>query len=194
MSAARHNSRLDGMLLTATAMQDAQALIKASRVIGLDLTGAELLRPSAPDEDTGSRTEESQYVDEDAVDEDDQMFQDARSTFDLPAEERQGLLHEDEARTAGGITIGHDHEHDHPQVKRVLDVSEVDVARIVPRVVSHRLRVRDGPEDEVLSSALFGATFQPPAALLAGDNAAQQVENEKPLSVKNLLVQILAEV
>jgi hypothetical protein len=44
-----------------------------------------------------------------------------------------------------------------PQV--TWDVSEVDVAKVVPRVVSHRLRVRDGPEDETMASVVFMATI-----------------------------------
>jgi hypothetical protein len=45
---------------------------------------------------------------------------------------------------------------------RVFDVSEVNVARIVPRVISHHVRLGDEPEDELLSSASFGATLKPP--------------------------------
>ncbi|KAF8971210.1 hypothetical protein BDZ97DRAFT_1788330 [Flammula alnicola] len=89
---------------------------------------------------------------------------------------------------------------DDDAMTRVLDVSEVHVARIVPRVVSHRVRLRDGPEDEVLSSALFGATFRPPIpATLPVKNAAAgedawNVGADQPQSVKAVLVQILSEV
>jgi len=58
-------------------------------------------------------------------------------------------------------------------------------------VISHRVRLRDGPEDELLSSALFGATFKPPPEILQ----AGQGEGEVILdSVKKVLVQILSDV
>ena len=68
----------------------------------------------------------------------------------------------------------------------VLDVSEADVARIVPRVISHRLRVLDSPEDQLLGSAVFGA-------FRAGkvENAYEGWERS---TVKDILVQILSEV
>jgi len=65
----------------------------------------------------------------------------------------------------------------------VLDVSEADVARIVPRVVSHRVRVRDGPEDEVLGSAVFGAVGK-----------WELEEKWERSTVKDIVVQILADV
>ena len=69
--------------------------------------------------------------------------------------------------------------------ERYLDVSEADVARMIPRVISHRLRVRDGPQDEVLGSALFGAV----------DSEASEGRGEgTTTTVKDVLVRILAEV
>jgi hypothetical protein len=62
-----------------------------------------------------------------------------------------------------------------------LDVSEADVARVLPRIVSHRLRVRDGPEDEVLGSALYGT--------VQANNATFE-----RTTVKEVLVKILGEV
>jgi len=38
-----------------------------------------------------------------------------------------------------------------------MDVSEVDIARIIPRVLTHRLRVRDGPDHEIFSGVVFPA-------------------------------------
>jgi hypothetical protein len=64
---------------------------------------------------------------------------------------------------------------------RVLDISEADVARIIPRVLSHRLRVLDGPEDEALASAMFS---------VVGKKARQWERS----TVKDILVQILSEV
>jgi hypothetical protein len=147
-SATRQNSRLDATLLTAKASKDAEALIRASRVIGTDLTGMELLRPESDDfwNNTGSQESIS-------------------------------------------INAGEDSKSLHSQAVSALDVSEVDVARIAPRVISHRVRVRDGPEEEILSSALFGATFKPlPKATTSADVSTSR------LTVKGLLVEILSEV
>lgn len=38
-----------------------------------------------------------------------------------------------------------------------LDVSDEDVRWVFPQIVSHRLRVRDGPQDESLASAVFAS-------------------------------------
>lgn len=152
-SATRHNSRLDATLLTARASKDAEALIRASRVVGADLTGMELLRPVARSD----------------------VFSDAGS-------QKMQELGDDTSNTD-------DDTGTHSQAAAVLDVSEVDVARIAPRVISHRVRVRDSPEDEILSSALYGATFKPlPKGTTGTDAPAGR------LTVKGLLVRILAEV
>lgn len=63
-----------------------------------------------------------------------------------------------------------------------MDVSEVDIARMLPRVLTHRLRVRDGPDHEILSSVVF------PAAL----NGSDKVESHRR-TVKEILVQIIGE-
>jgi hypothetical protein len=68
----------------------------------------------------------------------------------------------------------------------VLDVSAADVARIVPRVISHRVRVRDGPEDEVLGSAVFSAVEE------LEPGGRQEIWERS--TVKDILVQILADV
>ena len=149
-SATRHNSRLDATLLTTQASKDAEALIRASRVIGTDLTGMELLRPEL-DDFWSSNTDSQESIDDKS-----------------DAGENSKSLH-----------------------SQALDVSEVDVARIAPRVISHRVRVRDGPEDEILSSAVFGATFKP--ALPKASTSSTDVSTGR-LTVKGLLVEILSEV
>jgi hypothetical protein len=63
-----------------------------------------------------------------------------------------------------------------------MDVSEVDIARIIPRVLTHRLRVRDGPDHEILSSVVF------PAVMTGSD----KVESHRR-TVKEILVQIIGE-
>lgn len=158
MSATRHNSRLDGTLLTAQSIKDARDLVKASRVLGADLTGMELLRPVRSS--SGQENEEGNYQTEE--DEEEEFH----STHSNP-EILQGLVNS--------------------KVNPVLEVSEVDVARIFPRVVSHRLRLREGPHDEVLSSVLYGATVDPPLSAVP--------EGEKTFdSVKAVLVSVLSEV
>jgi hypothetical protein len=66
-----------------------------------------------------------------------------------------------------------------------------------PRCVSHRLRIRDGPREEVLAGAVFGATF--------GDEEIITEEEEEGVlgfvdayevrpTVKDVLVSVLSEV
>jgi len=80
-----------------------------------------------------------------------------------------------------------------PTSSLVLDVSEVDVARIVPRVISHRLRVRDGPREEVLASAIFGATFDDSVAG-DGETSVEESIGDTRTTVKSVLVHLMAEV
>ncbi|KJA27600.1 hypothetical protein HYPSUDRAFT_74642, partial [Hypholoma sublateritium FD-334 SS-4] len=166
LSAARAHPRLDAMLLTARAHEDAESLVRASRVLGLDLTGAELLRPAA----IGSSTE-GNATDEEDGDGDDE--DDYRSALDAWASASSADAHEhehenepliqggDAASSARGGAVAQEDG----AALEVLDAAEVHVARMVPRVISHRVRLRSGPEDEVLASALFGATFGPGAAV-----------------------------
>ncbi|EEB99601.1 hypothetical protein MPER_00688 [Moniliophthora perniciosa FA553] len=78
----------------------------------------------------------------------------------------------------------------------ILDVSQADIGRIIPRVVSHRVRVRDGPEDEVLASAMFGAALRLPEEY--GTSRGTQVERKgrslRCTTVKDTLIMILSEV
>ena len=154
MSATRHDSRLDGTLLTAQSMKDARDLVKASRVIGADLTGMELVRPVPFN---SSQENEGRFTQNEG---DEEEFHSTHSNPEALEESKVGPI---------------------------LEISEVDVARIFPRVVSHRLRLRDGPHDEVLSSVLYGATVEPPlSAIPEGETASE--------SVKAVLVDILSEV
>ncbi|KAI4523469.1 hypothetical protein K525DRAFT_236804 [Schizophyllum commune Loenen D] len=68
---------------------------------------------------------------------------------------------------------------------RALDVSDADVARIFPRVVSHRLSTRAGPDDEVLGSVAYGAAGVAPVA----DGVWKEGR-----SVKDVLIKILGDV
>lgn len=81
----------------------------------------------------------------------------------------------------------------------VWDVSEVDIAKIFPRVVSHRVRMRSGPDDEILGSIMFPAV---PVSMSRQsstssdgdqrDGSDEQFDSEK--TVKQVLISILADV
>ena len=80
----------------------------------------------------------------------------------------------------------------------VWDVSEEDVARIFPRAVSHRLRARDGPDDEVLGSVMWPAVPLDSGGIGvdAGSEAGGEVARIgwERKGVKEILVRILADV
>ncbi|KAI0633228.1 hypothetical protein C8Q77DRAFT_772367 [Trametes polyzona] len=84
----------------------------------------------------------------------------------------------------------------------VWDVSEEDVARVFPRAVSHRLRVRDGPDDEVLGSVMWPAVPPDSGAALGGVDDTPRMDSLRGgpamgwerKSVKEILVRILADV
>ena len=180
-SATRHFPPLDAMLLTARSKRDAEDLARASRVIGRDLTGMELLRPPIVAEaDEGLSAHESEELltsDYIRLSRLQSSTSASSSLLPIPREDSDEDI-------KGAIQMA---------LTRELDVSEVDIARIVPRVISHRVRMRKGPEDEVLASALYGATFKPKipdAALSEGD----QSTIDKLHTVKAVLVHILAEV
>ncbi|GJE92727.1 hypothetical protein PsYK624_088830 [Phanerochaete sordida] len=75
-----------------------------------------------------------------------------------------------------------------PLAPEVWDASEVDVGRVFPRVVSHRLRVRTGPDDEILGSIMHPAVREVPAQ---GEAVKAQPERK---TVKQIVVGILADV
>lgn len=57
-------------------------------------------------------------------------------------------------------------ESSNPRRAYILDVTDDDIRAVFLRVVPHRLRVRNGPEDEALASAIFRMS----------DNAGRNVE------------------
>jgi hypothetical protein len=73
-----------------------------------------------------------------------------------------------------------------PHQVQVLNVSASDVARIVPRVISHRLRVLDSPEDQIHATAFFGA-FQ-------DVDEPKRFEGWVRRTVKDIVVEILSTV
>lgn len=176
-SATRHYGPLDSMMLTVRARQDAEALIRASRVLGADCTGAELIKEHAErTHETASTSTYPHSLPSIASTSSDWLI----DGFDVP-ETYEAL---------GGSSLQHSvASQSEPPVD--LDVSEADIARMFPRVVSHRIRVRDSPFDEILSSAVCGATSTHGNKSHEGETVQCQWERE---TVKDILVHILAEV
>lgn len=173
-------------MLTARCVQDAERLARAARVVGVDPTGVELLRGEEEDRDDPDSDKESESEDEDWQD-----IEDEYETIAITGSLRKSI----------GSTKGPedpvDTQRNQPSQVPVLDVTEVNIARMFPRCVSHRLRVRDGPREEVLAGAVFGATFGD--SMLedgAGDEAEEAYVDayEVRPTVKDILVSVMSEV
>lgn len=177
-SAARHHPKLEGRLLTARAMKDAEDLTRAGRIMGMDPTGSELLRQPNDSkhllENDDDQNSFSRYDDIQAdIGSGSALINMSRDTVYLSPAERSNI--------SVGVQGG-----DEP-----LHVSEADIARIVPRVITHRLRVRDSSEEEILGSAMFGATFGEGGGRRDGDI---DYGWDKRSTVKDILISILVEV
>lgn len=177
-SAARHHPQLDGMLLTARSRQDAEALARAARVIGGDLSGVEFIQAMGKGAEARLADEKNRALSE--------SFED-----DMSWENGDTAAFDSSEKLAG-------YQSSETDTVKMLDVSEADIARIVPRVLSHRLRVRDGPEDETLGSLQHGAVA--PCAEWEKEAGRNDVR-DPPLTkqwqrstVKDILVKILSEV
>lgn len=174
-SAARHHPQLDAMLLTARARKDVEALVRAARVIGGDLTGIEFIRAM------GKGAEDRYVYEEDAL---------ANEDLESLSMEWEHLNGNSSIHDVSDMT----EKNQQSNSDKHLDVSEADVARIVPRVISHRLRVRDGPDDEILGSLRYGAV----RGLSDWDREERNREGGKIIwerdTIKNILVRILGEV
>jgi len=149
IAAARHHHELDGTLLGVRCLQDAEALVRAHRVLGAGDVGPALVERAAALSITtaaGSSLSVHYGGGEDI------------SVHLHWVEPEGGSLDKPLPRPAISAASGMEADwlHSDPLVK--WDVSEVDVAKVVPRVISHRLRVRDGPEDELMAGILFMAT------------------------------------
>ncbi|KAG5636322.1 hypothetical protein H0H81_008406 [Sphagnurus paluster] len=192
-SAARHHPQLDGTFLTARSLNDAKAIMRAGRVFGTDLTGGELLRDPHGISSYELASTEDGYDPGDSTG----SFQEYQ---DIASGSGSVTIHV-QRQTNSLLSLGAypdtlNQEQTSEEVHdpaNTLYVSEVDVARIFPRIVTHRLRVRDGAEDEVLAGAIFGATFEPQEKRPTDSKAAQYGWDNRP-SLKDLLVDILAEV
>lgn len=181
------------MMLTARARQDAEVLARAARVLGVDQTGAELIKevsigvPARIDDDSTERG----------------YPQSSTNTQSFEAlNDGSALLYNVPDATS---------VHTHRSMRSTpiadeelleLDVSEADVARIFPRVVSHRVRVRDSPVDEILSSAVCGAVSRPGSIPKGMDSEWKEgfIDVHDPdivwerETVKDILVHVLAKV
>ncbi|KAF9022040.1 hypothetical protein BDZ89DRAFT_1070966 [Hymenopellis radicata] len=158
-SATRHHYEVDGSFLTARAISDAQDLARAARVLGGDPTGMQLVQDTAAYNDSRSiTTAETSYTTTEA---------------DKFLDVMDGIA-EGSVEVNLALPLPNNNE---PQV---LDVSEADIARIAPRVMSHRLRVRDS-DDGVFRGAMVGATMP-------------LREGGERTTVKDVLIQVLAEV
>lgn len=214
-SATRHHPALDGTLLTMRAHTDAEALARAFRVLNGDTIGAALVYHEARmgDRETAAESFSGSWADGDSAA--------WRSADSLERTNGNGKAPGSEESGVPGVRLRVDNEDgyrsfsggigeylDGPESElspaealdaavrkawpEVWDVSEEDVARIFPRVVSHRLRVRDGPDDEILGSVMWPAV---PVESGAGAEVAAGVKmGWERKTVKEILVRVLADV
>jgi hypothetical protein len=179
IAAARHHHELDGTLLGMRCVQDAEALVRAHRVLCAGDVGSALVERAAAFSVT-SVAESSLSLDHgDTADVSVHLQWADAGPFTTPSPRRPASAVE-EGLEADWLDLD-------PQVK--WDVSEVDVAKVVPRVVSHRLRVRDGPEDEIMAGVVFMATIP---------RVPTSVENMdgfwRRRTVKEILVKLMTQV
>ncbi|KAI0823616.1 hypothetical protein BC628DRAFT_1411399 [Trametes gibbosa] len=241
-AATRHYPALDGTLLTARAHADAEALMRAFRVLNGDTVGGTLVSQEAQlgDHNDGAAVEAESFDDaswtEDGWRSVESLTKSARAgkgngdgngngfadSKESVSEEYPGAVgmhvrvsvEQSDGDSAFDDMRPGDGGASPPEAQalamarawpEVWDVSEEDVARVFPRAVSHRLRVRDGPDDEVLGSVMWPAV--PPegnaaaAATFGGVGGSPRVDlpgngtmGWDRRSVKEILVRILADV
>ncbi|EIW62645.1 uncharacterized protein TRAVEDRAFT_68983 [Trametes versicolor FP-101664 SS1] len=225
-AATRHHPMLEGTLLTQRAHADAEALARAFRVLNGDTLGTALIVQEAQlggDRETAA----AESFDDASWTEDGWRSVESLTRSGRIKAEFLGVdngvrvrvngdsVHSDGASALSGMYgDGGGSGASPPEAQalamarawpEVWDVSEEDVARVFPRAVSHRLRVRDGPDDEVLGSVMWPAV--PPegaaaAAAMCGavvDGSPQPDGLGRPMgwdrkTVKEILVRVLAEV
>jgi len=177
IAAARHHHELDGTLLGLRCVEDAEALVRAHRVLCAGDVGSALVEQAAALSITSAAGSSLSLHHGNAADVSVHLHWTKGRSF-IPSPRRR-------ASAAEGSEANWLHLD--PQAK--WDVSEVDVAKVVPRIVSHRLRVREGPEDEMLAGVMFVATNP---RVLTG------VENEDGVwrrrTVKEILVKLMTQV
>lgn len=217
-AAARHHPLVDGTLLTLRAHRDAEDLIRAFRVICGSSLGAELISTvaAAPEADADIHGSEDSATDEllpSPIDDVHSLDWEKPEADWLGEEIRIGKrkassLRSVEVKIQGPtdrtapvpFDTSSENAGSHadwvlpPAVSRrpeVWDVSEVDVGKIFPRVVSHRVRMRAGPDDEILGSVMFPAAA---GATGTGGADAHRVRRADDRTVKQVIVSILADV
>ncbi|KAI0063540.1 hypothetical protein BV25DRAFT_1824084 [Artomyces pyxidatus] len=198
-SAARHYHELDGTLLGARAVNDAEALIRAHRVLGGGDAGASLVERTAALEEAALARMRSQS----ALSGTYETGPGGEADID-DARRVQVQLHwldTDDATAPKQPSVS---SRAHSFLERPADwleeewgarwdVSEVDVAKVMPRVMTHRLRVRDGPEDEIMSSVMFMAAG-PRAEVSVEESGDGVTEFWRRRTVKDIIVKIISEV
>ena len=114
-----------------------------------------------------------------------------------PEEEHEPLIPPPETAPFGDASSSVNHLHtglSSPLARppQVWDVSEIDIAKVFPRVVSHRVRMRSGPDDEILGSVMF------PAVSVSRSRSSTDGEKWEgwfeEQTVKQVLISVLADV
>ena len=160
-------------------VQDAEALVRAHRVLCTGDVGSALVEHAAAFSVTSVAGSSLSLDHGDTADVSVHLHWADAGPFTTPSPRRPASAVE-EGLEADWLDLD-------PLVK--WDVSEVDVAKVVPRVVSHRLRVRDGPEDETMAGVVFMATIP---------RVPTSVENMDGVwrrrTVKEILVKLMTQV
>lgn len=210
-AAVRHHPELEGTLVTRRAAVAAEALVRAFRVLGGDAGGTELVRIAAgvSDIDFGAHSvsesasvtgsgrvsmglgEEWESVGWEAtagVGAEMNPPLDLRVNIEPPEDtQSQRGFAESLATTTELVPAV-------PKSAAVWDVSEIDIARVFPRIVTHRLRVRDGPADEILGGVIFPAVSTALGASVRNKEEEVDGHEYERRTVKEILVNILADV
>ncbi len=175
ISAARHHHELDGTLLGVCTVEDAEALVRAHRVLGVGDVGSALIERTATASITSAAGSTVSLHHPDGAD----------VAVHLHWVE-QGSSTTASTRRPTSVALSAEADWLHFDPRTRWDVSEVDAAKVVPRVISHRLRVRDGPEDEMMASVIFMATApRVPTAIENNGTAWRR-------TVKEILVKLMA--
>nr|GAT58541.1 predicted protein [Mycena chlorophos] len=176
-SAARHHPQLDGMLLSSRAVKDAIDLARAGRVIGGDLTGMELVREDASADYASTSQDPPKTASTGHMNGNGEPELTSSNGHAHRYQSIEVVVEEVDGETTPPGSVRHEPEEEPP----ILELSEADIARIAPRVMTHRVRVRDGPHDEMLGSLGYPAV-------------EDREELESRITIKEILVRILSEV
>ncbi|KAI0084911.1 hypothetical protein BDY19DRAFT_968820 [Irpex rosettiformis] len=217
-AAARHHPMVDGSLLTLRAHHDAEDMVRAFRVVCGDSVGADLVSAVAASSTANGYVRHSEETSSTTEDASSGLGWDKTEDEWLGAELEMGRQKASSVRSVR-IRVNDDDDEEHrltpghqthlfddrsemngsrtdllaslPRQPQVWDVSEADIGKVFPRVVSHRLRMRAGLDDEVLSGAMF-----PAAAANVGEGGRQTDGGRGPedKTVKQIIISILADV